>query len=259
VYANGGTVSSATAGAVNTLCDSLESASLRDRFYRLNIFAGGNLNAALVPLYRGPSLGGTQYGNATDTNVGPFVTGDYNETGASGGLRNNSGGKLLRTGLTPGNLDTVATGHMAVYHGEYTSIGAFAPVLSVQDGAFNRYRMAWLSQGNMGLNWGGSTGLPDSSAAITGGGLYSVIRRSSTDLQSFVNTTSVNSESTATTPATNANDWAVFGSNNSGTNAASTATHLLKAYSLGKTFSDGELSAYYTAMQAFQAALTRNV
>jgi hypothetical protein len=52
VYQNGGTVSAATAASVNTLCDSLESASLRDRFYRLNIFAGGNLNAALVPLFR---------------------------------------------------------------------------------------------------------------------------------------------------------------------------------------------------------------
>ena len=259
VYANGGSVTSSTAAAVNTLCDSLDASGVRPLMYRMGIFAGTGLNAALVPLYRGPSLGGTQYGNATDTNVGPFVSGDYAETGASGGLRNNSGGKLLRTGLTPANLDTVATGHMAVYHGAYTSIGAFAPVLSVQDGSFNRYRMAWLSQGNMGLNWGGSTALPDSSAAITGGGLYSVIRRSSTDLQSFVNTTSVNSESASTTPATNTQDWAVFGSNNSGTNAASTATHLLKAYSIGKTLSSAELSAYYTAMQAFQTAMGRNV
>jgi hypothetical protein len=54
VYANGGTVSTSTASAVSTFCDAIESAGIRDRFYRLGIFAGSNLNAALVPLYLTP-------------------------------------------------------------------------------------------------------------------------------------------------------------------------------------------------------------
>jgi hypothetical protein len=71
VYANGGSVSTATAGAVNSLCESLESSGLRDRFYRMNIFAGGNLNAALVPLYRGIAAGsGGNYLTASTGNNG---------------------------------------------------------------------------------------------------------------------------------------------------------------------------------------------
>jgi hypothetical protein len=57
VYANGGTVSTSTANAVSTFCDAIDAAGIRDRFYRMGIFAGSNLNAALVPLYRGPKRG----------------------------------------------------------------------------------------------------------------------------------------------------------------------------------------------------------
>ena len=57
VYANGGTVSQSTASAVSTMCDAIDAAGIRDRFYRLNLFCGDNLNAALVPLYRGPKRG----------------------------------------------------------------------------------------------------------------------------------------------------------------------------------------------------------
>jgi hypothetical protein len=95
VYANGGTVSTSTASAVNDFCNSIDSAGIRDRFYRLNLFAGTGLASALVPLYRGQSLGGTQFGNATDTNNN-FVSADYVETA---GLQGNGSNKSLDTGL----------------------------------------------------------------------------------------------------------------------------------------------------------------
>lgn len=95
VYANGGTVSTSTANAVNTFCNSIDSAGIRSRFYRLNLFCGTGLASALVPLYRGQSLGGTQFGNATDTNNN-FVAADYTETS---GLIGNGSSKTLDTGL----------------------------------------------------------------------------------------------------------------------------------------------------------------
>jgi hypothetical protein len=95
VYGNGGTVSTATAAAVNTFCADIDSAGLRSLLWRVNPMAGENLSAALVPLYRGPSSGGTQYGNATDTNDN-FVSGDYV---ATSGLIGNGSTKRLRTGL----------------------------------------------------------------------------------------------------------------------------------------------------------------
>jgi hypothetical protein len=59
VYNAGGTVSTSTAAAVNQFAAEIESAGLRDRFYRLNLMCGGSsgtsagLAACLVPLYRG--------------------------------------------------------------------------------------------------------------------------------------------------------------------------------------------------------------
>ena len=118
VVSNGGTVSASTAAAVNTFCRAIDAAGIRDKFYRLNLFCGGTsgtavgLNSALVPLYRGPSLGGTQYGGTTDTNTGnTFQVGDYAETGAGGGLTGGST-KYLTTGLLTSALPAISTGHL---------------------------------------------------------------------------------------------------------------------------------------------------
>ena len=101
VVANGGSVSGSTMKAVSTFCAAIDSAGIRDRFYRLNLFAGTGLSACLVPLYRGQSRTGTQYGNITDTNAN-FVSGDYVETGATGGLKGlRTSTKRLNTGLAP--------------------------------------------------------------------------------------------------------------------------------------------------------------
>ena len=118
VRTNGGTVSGSTLLAVSRFCRSIDLAGIRNRFYRLNLFCGtsdASLVAPRVPLYRGPSRTGTQYGNTIDTNVS-FVQGDYAETGASGGLTSN-GSKRLTTGFKPTELPSSA--------GD-THIGAFA-------------------------------------------------------------------------------------------------------------------------------------
>jgi hypothetical protein len=99
VYLNGGTVSPATATAVNTFCNAIDAAGIRSKFLRLNPFAGnsdGALAAVRTPLYRGPSLAGTQYGSEMDDNVN-FVPADYSPT--TGLTGNSSSGKYLRTGL----------------------------------------------------------------------------------------------------------------------------------------------------------------
>jgi hypothetical protein len=95
VYANGGTVSASTAAAVNTFCNDIDAAGLRSLLWRVNLFAGDNLSACLVPLFRGPDRTGTQYGNTTDTNDN-FVSGDYD---SASGLVGNGSTKRLNTGL----------------------------------------------------------------------------------------------------------------------------------------------------------------
>lgn len=94
VSSNAGSVSDLTRLAIHWFCNQIDDNNLRDRFYRLNLFCGNNLNSALVPLYRGQSLNGTQFGNTIDTNNN-FTNVNYNP---SQGLRN-SGSSWLDTGL----------------------------------------------------------------------------------------------------------------------------------------------------------------
>jgi hypothetical protein len=112
VTTNGGSVSTETLAAVSTFCSAIDAAGIRDRFYRLNLFCGTGLSAALVPLYRGPSRTGTQYGGSTDTNIN-FVNGNYLETGATSGLTGNGANKYLNTGY-PANTLPANNTHLGV-------------------------------------------------------------------------------------------------------------------------------------------------
>jgi hypothetical protein len=122
---NGGVISSSVIHAVSDFCAAIDRDGLRDRFLRLSIFSGGNLSGALVPLYRSTSFGGTVIGNATDTNIN-FVSADFSETGATGGLKGNGSNKYLNTGFTPAMFANTANVHLS-YSGtslETTSGGA---------------------------------------------------------------------------------------------------------------------------------------
>ena len=72
VVANGGLLTERSLSAVNRFCLAIQRAGIRERFYRCNLFAGGNLTACFTPLFRGqrPSQ---VLGNDADVNVGPFV------------------------------------------------------------------------------------------------------------------------------------------------------------------------------------------
>ena len=117
VLTNGGRVSKDTVKAVSDFCYRIDAAGIRAKFSRLNLICGDNLNAARVPLYRGLSFTGTQYGNSIDTNNN-FVSGDYTERGSNGGLNAGSGGtKYLDTGVIPNNTNgfTGINNHMSMY------------------------------------------------------------------------------------------------------------------------------------------------
>lgn len=117
VITNGGRVSKSTLKAVSDFCNRIDAGGIRGKFSRLNLICGDDLIAARVPLYRGLSFTGTQYGNTIDTNVN-FVSGDYTERGNSGGLNAGSGGtKYLDTGVLPNNTNgfTGINNHMSAY------------------------------------------------------------------------------------------------------------------------------------------------
>jgi hypothetical protein len=264
VYANGGTVSASTASAVNQFCSDIDSAGIRDRFYRMGIFAGTGLNACLVPLYRGPSLGGTQYGGTTDTNWGPFVSGDYVETGASGGLTGNGTSKYLTTGLTPANLPDFSTGHLSVYSANaFGGSTIYALLSSLGAGYAENYAIeANRAAGGLYGAWGkgGTFSTLATQAQGAGNGHTLIARTSSTDLSAYRNTsgTAIATSSTSVTPATSSSQWAVF-AHGTGGSPLNYAAARLGGYSIGASMTGSQAAAFYTAMQAFQTAMGRNV
>jgi hypothetical protein len=265
VYANGGTVSTATANAVNSFCDSIDAAGIRDRFFRLNLFAGTGLNACLVPLYRGQSRTGTQFGNTTDTNVGPFVSGDYAEN--DGLLGATSPGKYLRTGISPDDVG-VATGHLST--GVKASAASdFALAIGANNsGSTERFNLLSANtnafQGNAITDfmaqsrWGGTSGTVYATAgsAVRPSGLYIFTRTSSTRTDFYLAGVSVANSTASVTPGANANEFYVMAQNINGSPNFTGSTRA-RGYSIGASLSGAQAAAYDAAWTAMQTALGR--
>jgi hypothetical protein len=263
VYGNGGTVSASTASAVNAFCDAIDAAGIRDRFFRLNLFAGTGLNACLVPLYTGPTSLGIKYGGAVDTNVGPFVSGDYNETGAGGGLTGNGTSKYLNTGLSVNDMGTASSGHLSVYHGQSSGVDANRYYMGANDAtASNRFYLGTdsFSTANVIGNYGGLQGASQSLAANGHGsaGHRILSRESASSLTHYHNGSVVATNTTTITPATSTAAFAVFAANRNGT-VDRWHNSWIAAYSIGLGLTSAQAASYRTAMQAFQTALSRNV
>lgn len=116
VTANGGSASAGTITALNAFCNSIDSAGLRSKFYRLNLFCGNNLNAALIPLYTSTHWLNPSYGFSKDINYN-FISADYSETGSNAGLtssgadptQQNVGTKYLDTGFFPSMVGVIGS------------------------------------------------------------------------------------------------------------------------------------------------------
>jgi hypothetical protein len=239
---------------VSKFCAAIASAGIRDRFYRLNLFCGTGLNAALVPLYRGPSLGGTPLGNATDTNLGSpaFLTGDYNETGVNAGLNGDGTSKYLDTGLNLSELPSIATGHLSLLKGSGATLGVVP--IGVRNAASDQYfRYDQVSGNNRGLF--GNVIIANTASNTSR--LYAIVSRtSSTSLTVYHDGVSAGTSSTAATPALPSRNLFVFAENNG--SAGSFWPHAIQAYSVGLSLDAGQALALSNAMTTFQAALVRS-
>ena len=254
VVTNGGSVSQSTMRAVSTFCDAIERAGIRDRFYRLNLFCGTGLSACLVPLYRGQTFGGAAYGSTTDTNNN-FVSGDYAETGASGGLKGNGTTKFLNTGLNCSSL-SLGDRHISVYEiakattAYSTSIGNRGTSALFEldlESPITTYTLYASSAANAARD-----------TAYTQGGAHFVgSQAATTSSVLFKNGSSAATGATNATTAPAAPIYVLALRNGSITSDYSSAR--IGAYSIGLSMSSGQALAYYSAMQAFQTALARQV
>jgi hypothetical protein len=260
-YVNGGTVSASTAAAVSAFCDAIDAASIRDRFYRLNLFAGTGLNACLVPLYRGQSRTGTQYGNTADTNTN-FVSGDYVETGASGGLQGlRTSTKRLETGLAPAEF----SGH---------NFHASSYECATSDTSYDPSMGAWRGANSTGFY----IGTADNTTQIDFSQVNNAIRVTATPPNGHIIGTQTgnrtgavfrNGVSASTSYVGGGNtssDWslvtwgiAIFSYQTAAGTFPDYSSARLGGYSVGLSLNGTQASAFYTAMNAFQTSLTRNV
>ena len=266
VVANGGSCSQSTLRAVSAFCNSIDAAGIRDRFYRVNLFcgnSGGSLAAVRTPLFRGPSLTGTQFGNAMDTNFN-FVPLAYAETGASGGLVGN-GTSYFDTGFSLASLPSAASRHISAYeivksaNTNDTSIGGTHSLSS--DGMVLGTRSpatayAW--------SRGGPNDVVVASSSYSGGAHWIGQNNTLRDGQLYKNGVLDNSGTAPTdVTSTAANTVGVFawkitgGTPDPAWTFVSTAR--LGGYSIGVSMTDAQALAYYNAMQAFQTALGRQV
>jgi hypothetical protein len=257
VVANGGSVSAVTMQAVDRFCRSIDAAGIRDRFLRLNLFCGTGLSAALVPLYRGQSGTGTQFGGTTDTNVGPFVSGDYVETGSAGGLDSNGTTKYLNTGLAA-NSTAYGDRHLCVYE-----IAKSPNTFDISIGARSSSPATFfeLTSNNPATTF--SFRSSDNAAVAndtgyTAGAMMLGVHPSSHVGVIYKNGSSAGTQTFAARSNSYAGNLFVFAGNSDGfVNDLSDVR--LGCYSIGLAMTAGQASSYYTAMQAFQTALGRNV
>lgn len=263
VAANGGYVNDATLVAVSEFCNSIDAAGIRDRFLRLNLFCGtsnASLSAVRTPLYRGQSLTGTQYGAATDS-ITNFVAADYNETGASGGLKGNGSTKHMETGLLHSTLNSFFPNiHLSCYLTQASSI-AYADFLNQGDGSggWNYLLCAKRDANNYhGLRSRVFTGdFITDGASLIGHRVLTVTNATTHALYRNGTITGSGPIGTQAPTAYSGVGMSIFASRIQTSPAGQHSDVRAGAYSFGLEMTASQVAAYNTAIKAFQTALGR--
>jgi hypothetical protein len=262
VSSNGGTISGTVLRAVSDLCAAADQGSFRGAIYRLNPFAGGNLSGCLVPLYRGPTFGGTNFGNATDTNVN-FVSADYSETGATGGLKGNGTNKYLNTGFSSNSLPSAASVHLSASatsmasSGDPVLLGSFngtAAGLMVLDEFVTGSSARAFRHGTFAVNTFPRVTSPGSVESHIIGS-----RISSSSASLYRGGSLTNTNTTSVTPTSNALSIYVYNyGTTSGTPAATQySAARMRMYSIGTGLDATQAAAFSAAVIAFNTTLGR--
>jgi hypothetical protein len=207
----------------------------------------------LIPLYRSSAYGGAAVGSASDTNNN-FVSADYAETGASGGILGNATTKWLNTGFATQNLPGVNDCHIAVWSPSASvtttrrAIGAFG---GGNDGYVIDRRLQ-AAGGNL-ARLGGTANF---STSVFDSDTQSMIasRTSATSATLYKNASSVATQTTTLSGVTLTSQvFGVFA--DSAPNGF--YPHRLCGYSIGGGLTAQQVTSFHDAWLAFQTALGR--
>lgn len=260
-------VSAATLSKVSRLCYAIDAAGIRDRFLRLNVFSGDGLNAAITPLFRGRSLTGTQYGGTVDNNAGEasaFISGNYVE---SVGLNApNASTKHLDTGFST-SLVTAAQWegmHFSAWHGPITQVDRDPYFLGAHNAATDRFSLQTSTRSASLAYETGRAGKATTVIATSGvqgarPSAFLLNQRTSSVSQELYRNGSLEVTSATLTQgiATTSLTLFVFALNSAGVRAGDQAGTTLRHYSIGLAMTAAQVSAFYTAMLAYNTSMER--
>lgn len=257
----GGSASSTTISALNTFCNSIDAAGLRNKFYRLNLFCGNNLASCLVPLFGRPTSSGPEYGNGVDENVN-FVESDYQEIGPNGGLKGNGSTKYLRpkmivsreTGNESVGCYVTEEATTATPAGTYYLIGSHATSNNNRSLGIAYYNNQYnIEDGTLGISpngvWATALGQAIGFRCASSNGLSS--------RKMYLNGSVVWSNTNTTTASINAISPYIFTRSDSG-NPYGLGNQRIAGYFIGISMTDTDMVNLNNAMQTFQTALGRN-
>lgn len=248
VLANGGTISDASIDAIEKFVQDCKNALIWDRLLEVAPFAGGNLNAAMVKLIYPGGVSGVI------TNVN-FVSGDYSETGASGGLLGDGATKYLNTGF---NAQTYLpdNAHMSFYLRDDVGAAGNRSMVGTLSGT-DQYWLGSLAPASSANARLGQTLTATLSAALTKG-FYVSSRTAANLIKLYKNGAVAGSDATTVAHARPNLSLYAFGWNASGA-AGGYLPGRGAFYSVGHGLTDAETAELNTAVQALQRNLNRNV
>jgi hypothetical protein len=246
IAANGGSITQASLVGIDAFVRACQIAGIWSKFIEVGPFAGSNLNAAMVKLVYQPAAGSVLTNSS-------FVSGDYVETGANGGL-SGDGTKFLNTNVQATTLPD--NGHYSFYLREDITSGSNKGLIGALD-ASNQYWMGALTAGaTVDLRYGAL--VLASVSGILSKGFYTGVRESSTSLTYYRDAVSIATSSSAagtTKPAYAIHTW--------GYNSAGTSGARINArgsfYSIGQALTPTEVGALHNAVRNLQSALNRAV
>jgi hypothetical protein len=247
VIANGGTIPESSLDAIEKFVQDCKNANIWSKFLDVGVFAGSNLNAALVKLVY-------QSGGGVLTNVN-FVSGDYNETGANGGLNGDGATKYLNTGFNAQSL-LPDNGHLSFYLREDVSASGNRALLGVLAGA-DQYWFGAVNPASASDARYGGTQSASGSGAFTKG-FYVDTRAAANDLRLYRNGTQIGANTNNIThnkPNLSFYAWA-FNSNGS---TGAILSGRGSFYSIGQSLTAMEVAAFNDAVKTLQRNLNRDI
>lgn len=258
MLANGGSVSDVTMAAASTFCTDIDTAGIRDKFYRLNLFCGNQIAAALVPLYLAESRTASARGSGTDANNN-FVAADFNSTGSSSGFTSNGTTKYLNTGLAANSL-TANNSHFGLGLRAISDTSSYRTLIGAWNGLVSGARIAQVSARRADNNRNCIFGDFSTAAHFFGDSVNGTNLTTGNIIAAwpamYRNGAASGTSATASADYGSAESIFVFALNNAGAVADYTSSRI-NWYSIGLTMTSTQASAFNTAIAAFNTTLSR--